>query len=191
MANRLIKNETDYNDVLSRIEQLMDANPDTDVMDELELLTVLVELYEEKHFPISPPDPIEAIKFRMDQLGLSQNDMIPYFGSKSRVSEVLNGKRTLTLAMMRSLNNGLGISAEVLLKESVANFPEEMQDINWLKFPIVEMAKRKWLPTVDDISGKAEELMRDFIRQAGGLETVPNALFYQGKRGRFNLNMDP
>lgn len=118
MINRPIKNEKDYDMALSRIEQLMDAKSGTAEMDELELLTALVEMYEERYFPISPPYPIDAIKFRMEQLGLGQKDMVPFIGTKSKVSEVLNGKRTLTLAMMRSLNKGLGISAEVLLKEA-------------------------------------------------------------------------
>ena len=129
MINRLIKNEEDNDMALSRIEHLMDAKPGTAEMDELELLTALVEMYEERHFPISPPDPIDAIKFRMEQLGLGQKDMVPFIGTKSKVSEVLNGNRTLTLVMMRALNKGLGISAEVLLKEPGANFPDEMQDM--------------------------------------------------------------
>jgi len=103
MINRLIKNEDDYDKALSRIEQLMDAESGTTEMEELELLTALVEMYEELHFPISQPDPIDAIKFRMEQLGLGQKDMVPFIGSKSKVSEVLNGKRPLTLAMMRGL----------------------------------------------------------------------------------------
>ncbi len=190
MINRLIKNEEDCDMALSRIEQLMDAKPGTAEMDELELLTALVEMYEEHHFPISPPDPIDAIKFRMEQLGLGQKDMVPFIGTKSKVSEVLNGKRTLTLAMMRSLNKGLGISAEVLLKEPGANFPGEIQDMEWSRFPVVEMAKRCWIPEVDDIKEKAEELIRGFIAQAGGLETVPTGFFRQAKRGRYNPKMD-
>ncbi|MBW2002422.1 MAG: transcriptional regulator [Deltaproteobacteria bacterium] len=190
MINRLIKNEEDYGMALSRIEQLMDAKPGSSEIDELELLTALVEMYEEHHFPIDPPDPIDAIKFRMEQLGLTQKDMVPFLGTKSKVSEVLNGKRTLTLAMMRSLNKGLSISAEVLLKEPGANFPDEMQDIKWSRFPVVEMVKRCWIPEVDDISEKAEELMRGFIAQAGGLETLPKTFFRQGIRGRYNPKMD-
>ena len=190
MINRLIKNEEDYDMALSRIEQLMDAKPGTAEMDELELLTALVEMYEEHHFPISPPDPIDAIKFRMEQLGLGQKDMVPFIGTKSKVSEVLNGKRPLTLAMMRSLNKGLGISAEVLLKEPGANFPDDMQDMEWSRFPLVEMARRCWIPEVDDIKEKAEELMRGFIAKAGGLETVSTVFFRQGRRGRYNPKMD-
>ena len=103
MINRLIKTEADHDKALFRIDQLMDAKPGTAEMDELELLTALVEMYEERHYPISPPDPLVAIKFRMEQLRLTQKDMVPYIGTKSKVSEVLNGKRPLTLAMMRSL----------------------------------------------------------------------------------------
>ncbi len=190
MINRLIKNEEDYDMALSRIEQLMDAKPGTAEMDELELLTALVEMYEERYFPISPPDPIDAIKFRMEQLGLGQKDMVPFIGTKSKVSEVLNGKRTLTLAMMRSLNKGLGISAEVLLKEPGANFPSEIQDMEWYRFPVVEMAKRRWIPDVDDLKAKAEELIRDSISQAGGLKIEPAVFFRQGRRGRYNPKMD-
>jgi len=190
MINRLIKNEKDYDTALSRIEQLMDAKSGTAEMDEFELLTALVEMYEERHFPINPPDPIDAIKFRMEQLGLVQKDMIPYLGAKSKVSEVLNGKRPLTLAMMRSLSKGLGISAEVLLKEPGADFPNQIQDMEWSKFPLIEMAKRNWIPMLNDIREKAEELIRDFIEQAGGLETVPKPCFRQGQRGRYNSKMD-
>lgn len=190
MINRLIKNEEDYDMALSRIEKLMDAKPGTAEMDELELLTALVEMYEERHFPISPPNPIDAIKFRMEQLQLGQKDMVPFIGTKSKVSEVLNGKRPLTLSMMRSLNKGLGISAEVLLKEPGANFPDDIQDLEWSRFPVVEMAKRCWIPEVDDIKEKAEELIRDFIAQAGGLQTVSTILLRQGRSGRYNLKMD-
>ena len=116
MITRLIKNEADYDKALSRIEQLMDAKPGTAEMDELELLTALVEMYEERHFPIDPPDPIDAIKFRMEQMGFGQKDMVPFIGTKSKVSEVLNKKRPLTLSMMRGLHKGLGIPAEVLLR---------------------------------------------------------------------------
>ncbi len=126
MTIRLIKTEKDYDKALSRIEELMDAEADSPEMEELELLAALVEMYEEKRYPIDLPDPIDAIKFRMDQAGLSQKDMIPYLGSKSKVSEVLNRKRPLSLSMMRALNKGLGISAEVLLNEPEAAFPDDI-----------------------------------------------------------------
>lgn len=191
MISRLIKTEKDYETALSRIELLIDAKSGTAEMDELELLTALVEMYEERHYPISPPDPVEAIKFRMDQLGLGQKDMVPYIGTKSKVSEVINGKRPLTLAMMRSLNRSLGIPAEVLLREPGAGFPEGMQDVAWHRFPIAEMTKRCWLPKGKHLKENAEELMRSFIAQAGGLEVVSPAFFRQGKGARYNCKMDP
>lgn len=190
MINRLIKNEKDYDIALIRIEELIDAKPGTGEMDELELLTALVEMYEEKHYPIERPDPVEAIKFRMDQMGLSQKDMVTYFGSKSKVSEILNGKRLLTLSMMRALNEGLGIPAEILLREPGRDFPVQIQDMEWSRFPIIEMAKRGWVPKVDDINEKAEELLRDFFEQAGGLEAVAKLCFRQGKKGRYNPKTD-
>ena len=191
MINRLIKNEEDYENALSRIEALMEARPGTTEMDELELLTALVEMYEDRHYPISPPDPVVAIKFRMEQLGMTQKDMVPYIGTKSKVSEVLNGKRSLTLAMMRSLNKNLGISAEVLLKAPGAGFPDGMQDLEWNKYPVVEMAKRCWLPKVDDMKEKAEELMRGLIAKAGGMKAASAAFFRQTKGARYNSKMDP
>ena len=95
MISRLVKTEEDYNRALVRIDELMDAKPGTEEMDELELLTALVEMYEERRFPIDWPGPVDAIKFRMDQLGLRQKDLIPLLGTKSKVSEVLNGRRPL------------------------------------------------------------------------------------------------
>ena len=123
MINRLIKTEEDYTLALKRIEALMDAEANTPEADELELLATLVEMYEEKHYPIDLPDPVEAIRFRMEQLGLKQQDLIPFMGSRSKVSEVMNRKKSLTLSMMRGLNRGLGIPAEVLLREPEAGFP--------------------------------------------------------------------
>ena len=115
MNIRPIKTEKDYASALSRIEELWGAKKDTSEGDELDLLVTLVELYEMKHFPIVPPDPIDAIKFRMEQMGMTNSDMVPYLGSQSRVSEVLNKKRKLTLGMIKSLYKGLKIPAEVLL----------------------------------------------------------------------------
>jgi HTH-type transcriptional regulator/antitoxin HigA len=106
MIKKLIKTKEDYTLALSRIDELMDAKAGTPEADELELLATLVELYEEKQYPIGMPDPVDAIKFRMEQLGLKQQALVPFLGSRSKVSEVLNRKRPLTLAMMRSLHKG-------------------------------------------------------------------------------------
>ena len=115
MDIRPIKTEQDYNSALSRIEELWGVKKDTPEGDELDLLVTLVESYEMKHYPIAPPDPIDAIKFRMEQMGMTSADMVQYFGSQSRVSEILNKKRRLTLGMIKSLYKGLKIPAEILL----------------------------------------------------------------------------
>ncbi|MDQ7085747.1 MAG: DNA-binding protein [Sulfurovum sp.] len=109
-----IKNEEDYTHTLSTIDSLMNAKPHTPQMDELEVLATLVEAYEEQHYKIESPDPIEAIKFRMEQEGLKQKDLISIVGSKSRVSEILNKKRKLTIEMIRNLHIQLHIPIESL-----------------------------------------------------------------------------
>ena len=115
MEIKPIKTEEDYNMSIKRIEELWGAKRDTPEGDELDLLCTLVESYEMKHYPIAPPDPIDAIKFRMEQMGMTKADMVKYLGSQSRVSEILNGKRRLTLKMVKSLYKGLKIPAEILL----------------------------------------------------------------------------
>src|SRR3990172_4038821 len=104
MFPKIIKNEKDYKAALARINDLMDADPGTPEGDELDLLVTLVELYEKAKYPIDLPDPVEAIKFRMDQLGLKQKDLIPHIGSRSKVSEVLSRQRPLSITMIRKLN---------------------------------------------------------------------------------------
>ena len=111
-----IKSEKDYFDSLERLEQIFDAKKGTKEGDELEILSILIEKYEDEKYPIDLPDPIEAIKFRMEQLGLNQNDLIKIFGYKSRVSEILNKKRKLTLDMIRNLSVTLHIPTNVLIQ---------------------------------------------------------------------------
>jgi len=115
MDIRPIKTEQDYNAAITRIENLWGAKMDTSEGDELDLLITLVESYEMKHYPIAPPDPIDAIKFRMEQMEMTNADMVKYLGSQSRVSEILNRKRSLTLGMIKSLYKGLKIPADILL----------------------------------------------------------------------------
>ena len=115
MEIRPIKIEADYEVALARITTLMAAEPGTPQGDELDVLTTLVEAYEQKYFPINASDPVEAILFRMDQLGLERKDLEPYIGSRHRVSEVLNRKRGLSLEMIRRLHSGLQIPLEVLI----------------------------------------------------------------------------
>ena len=115
MDIRPIKSTQDYERALARIDELMDAEPDTPEGDELDVLVTLVESYEDKHFPIESPDPVEAILFRMEEMDLMRKDLEPYIGSRHRVSEVLNRKRELSLNMIRRLHEGLGIPLENLI----------------------------------------------------------------------------
>jgi HTH-type transcriptional regulator / antitoxin HigA len=120
MKPKVIKTERDYQAALAHVETLMDkASPDEA---ELELWSLLVEKYEEEHFPLAAPDPIEAIRFRMEQAGLTPADLRPYMQSKSKISEVMNRKRPLSLSMIRALHRGLQIPAEVLVQESQAPY---------------------------------------------------------------------
>jgi HTH-type transcriptional regulator/antitoxin HigA len=111
-----IKNESDYDAALAEIADLMDARANTPEGDRLDVLVTLVEAYEEKRWRVNPPDPIEAIKLRMEQRALSRRDLEKVLGSKSRVSEVLNRKRPLTIEMIRRLHAKLGIPAESLIQ---------------------------------------------------------------------------
>ncbi|UPQ78022.1 helix-turn-helix domain-containing protein [Flavobacterium azooxidireducens] len=112
-----IKTEQDYQMALQRLEEIFDAKPNSIDGDELEILSILIEKYESKNFPIDMPDPIEAIKFRMDQLGMKQKDLAEAVGFNSRVSEILSKKRKLTIEMVRNLSEKLRIPTEVLIQK--------------------------------------------------------------------------
>lgn len=112
-----IRTEEDYRNVLTRIEELMDATPDSPEEDELDVLASLVEIYETKHYSIPDAHPLEVIKFVMEQNNMLDKDLMPFLGGSGRVSEVLSAHRPLTIGMIRKLNKGLGIPVEVLIKE--------------------------------------------------------------------------
>ncbi len=194
MTNTVIKpirSEEDYDAALARIESLMDVDTGTDEADELEVLATLVELYEEKYFPIEMPDPIEAIKFRMDQENLSARDLVPLIGSRAKVSEVLSGKRSLTLKMIRALHEHLDIPADVLLQQSGAALPGTPEELDWSRFPLSKMAKLGWIKKTNDLKDRAEEVMRDLIEQAGGFGALPQVLYRKNDGVRQNAKMDP
>jgi HTH-type transcriptional regulator/antitoxin HigA len=188
---RAIRTAADYDAALARIDVLMDAEPGTAEGEELDVLTDLVGLYESRHFPMGYPDPIEAIRFRMEQGGLSPRDLIPFIGSRSKVSEVLAGRRSLTLQMARALHTGLGIPADVLLQQPGGELPGALDGIDWKKFPLTAMAKLGWLKRCPDFLDHAEELMRDLIGRAGGEHVLPAALFRKNDHVRVNAKMDP
>lgn len=112
-----IRNEKDYQKALERLEDIFDSKKNTEEGDELEILSILIDQYENENFPIGMPDPIEAIKFRMEQMGMKQKDLAEIVGFKSRVSEILSKKRKLTLDMIRKLNTTLHIPTEVLVQD--------------------------------------------------------------------------
>ena len=113
---RPVRTEADYETALARIDALMDADPDSPEARELDVLVDLVDLYESRHEPMEYPDPVSAIEFRMEQAGLKPRDLIPFIGSRAKVSEVLSGKRAITMTMARTLHEHLGIPADVLLR---------------------------------------------------------------------------
>ena len=112
-----IHNEKDYQNALERLEEIFDSKKGSELGDELEILSILIDKYENENFPIGMPDPIEAIKFRMEQMGMKQKDLAEVVGFKSRVSEILSKKRKLTLEMIRKLNVSLHIPTEVLVQD--------------------------------------------------------------------------
>lgn len=115
---RPIRTEQDYDATVARIAELIGAGPGTPEGDELDVLATLADAWEAKHHPIDAPDPIAAIEFRMEQQGLTRSDLEPMIGSRARVSEVLRGKRKLTIAMIRRVRSGLGISADLLVESA-------------------------------------------------------------------------
>jgi HTH-type transcriptional regulator/antitoxin HigA len=116
MIIKPVKTKKDYQQALARLEAIFDAQPGTNEGDELEVLGILIDAYEQQHHAIDYPDPIEAIKFRMEQMGYNQNDLAKVVGLKSRASEILNRKRKLSLEMIRQLHKALGIPTEVLIQ---------------------------------------------------------------------------
>ena len=120
MANELkpIRTKADHEKALAEVERLWGAKSGTPKGDRLDVLATLIDTYEAEHYPMDPPDPVEAIKFRMEQQGLSRKDLEPLIGTRTRVAEVLNRKRSLSIGMIRRLHACLGISAEVLIRPS-------------------------------------------------------------------------
>lgn len=185
----LIRTEAEYKAALARAEQLMEAEAGTPQGDELEHLAMVIEAYEDKHHPIELPDPIAAIQFRMEQEGLTNKDLAPYIGSSGKVSEVLSGKRDLTLSMIRALHKHLGIPAEVLIQEAGGTIPEDIEGLDWSRFPVAEMAKRGFLKAKKNVKDNAERVMRELIGRAGGLD-VAAPLCRKNDGARRNAKMD-
>ncbi|MCJ7624815.1 MAG: ImmA/IrrE family metallo-endopeptidase, partial [Anaerolineaceae bacterium] len=163
MKIKIIKTEAEYQEALEYIESLMDSTPGSPEEEILDVLSLLIEKYEQEHYPIDLPDPIEAIRFRMEQQGLTQKDMRRYIGSQSKVSEVLNYKRQLCLSMIRSLYEGLGIPAEVLLQEPGKEFGERHFD--YKKYPFTEMFNRGYFRSFNGTLNEAKEYAEELLEE--------------------------
>jgi HTH-type transcriptional regulator/antitoxin HigA len=166
---RVIRTEQQHHTYLDEVQQLMTKGALSRAEGErLELLTVLLEAHENNKYPVEPPDPIDAILFRMHEKGLKQADLIPYFGTSSRVSEVLGRKRPLTVQMIKALSIGLGISADTLLGLATPNAAPKSQEIDWSKFPIAEMVQRGWIHKLTARTNEAvETVVKGFVADAG------------------------
>jgi HTH-type transcriptional regulator/antitoxin HigA len=186
-----IRTDEDYKAALCEIEKLIveDARVGTPAGDHLNLLSLLVQDYEQKQIASETPDPIDAIKFRMEQMDLKPRDLVPLIGSRSKVSEVLSRKRPLTLSMVRALHKALGIPAKALVREQ-SLFGDHEESIEWNRFPIREMINRGWIGAPrGSISESAEGLVRSFLAPLGNA-WAPAALYKQTRYVRSARQID-
>lgn len=163
MDFRVIQTADQYRTYLDDVQRLVAQapNPGSADADRLELLCVLIEAYEAQKFPVEPPDPVDAILFRMKEAGLKQADLIPYFGTRSRVSEILNRKRPLTVPMIRALSIGLGISADTLVGAATKAVTTQ---VDWSLFPSKELVARGWLSQkANAATSSVSDLVKAFI----------------------------
>lgn len=190
-----IRDEADYRAALGEIERLMVSNPTigSEEANRLEVLSVLIDEYERSQFPIDLPTPIDAIKFRMEQMNLEPRDLVQYIGSSSRVSEILNGKRRLTLTMMRALHRGLGIPAAVLLKEEQEHQVEWSGDFDWRRYPIRQMVRFGWMKARRGIRSEEDvkDLMERFAAPVGGIDSAGASMYRRTRSIRSARTMDP
>jgi len=170
-ALKTIKTQSDYEKTLAEIEKLLvhDPEPDSKEGEALKILTLLVEDYEKNVSWKFQPDPIDAIVFRMEQQNLSQRDLVPFIGSRSKVSEVLSRKRPLTLSMIKALHNGLGIPAESLIQDQDETKSADFA-IEWERFPVKDMLKRGWLKQFSRASKDNVEAVKKFFDE---LKPIP------------------
>lgn len=183
-----IRSEDDCQAALARVAALMDQDRTAEEDDELDVLVTLIEVFEARTHEIPAPDPIEAIKFRMDQLGMSRGDLAAILGGRSRVSEVLSGKQPLTLAMIRALHQHMEIPADLLIQDG-CSLPETPEGIDIDRLPLREMVKRGWIAADRHLKDRREEIARDLITAAGGRAVLAGVQLRQGG-GRRNARTD-
>ncbi len=188
---RPIRTDADLDATLRRIDEIFDAPDGSPEDDELDILVTLVERYEDEHYPIPPVSPIAAIEFMMDQRGLEPRDLVPLIGSRSKVSEVLSGKRDITMAMARALHKHLGIPAEVFLQDPSVSFDDDGFDLEWERFPLKSIWE--WLGNSGgrNLKDRAEEIVQALRNRAGGPQVAPTALFRKNDLARVNAKADP
>lgn len=185
-----IRSEDDYEDALARFGEIFQAEDGSPEGDERDVLADLIEVYEGRHYPIGLPSPVAAIEFQMDQMELTPRDLIPYIGSRSRVSEVMSGKRDITMSMARALHAHLNIPAEILLQEPGAEFDAAFDNLEPSRFPIKEMARFGWIPDLPDLKDRAEELVSVLVGRAGGRRTALASLYRKNDHRRINAKAD-
>ena len=170
---RLIESEAEHSAALEHMAELMGSDPavGSDPERLLKTLAILVRDYESARYPVAPPEPIDAIKFRMEQQGLTPRDLVPYLGSRSRVSEVLSGKRPLTLPMINSLHRGLGIPAASLLGDRTK--ADSQLDLDWKHVPFLEMERRGWINQVPRSASEAKHVLDSWMEPVRTAELAP------------------
>ena len=164
-------------------------DPDDPRRVELEVLVDLVEFYESRSDNWGLPGPVSAIEFRMEQANLTQRDLVPFIGSRAKVSEILSGKRRITMSMARALHQHLGIPAAVLLQEPGATFPDDEPDLEYSRFPLGAMVKAGWVPNVRNLKDHGEDLVTGLMERAGGKQ-VAMALYRKNDNRRINAKTD-
>ncbi len=199
MTVKPIRTKADHKAALARITELMDDlsppvgqidDPDHPSRIELDVLTTMVMAYEDEHHPIGPANPIAAIEFRLDQMGLTRRDLVPIIGSRAKVSEVLSGKRDINMAMARALHRHLGIPADVLLRGTGATLPDEPPEVEWTRFPLRAMVNAGWIPNVSNLRDRAEELVTALMERAGGRQFALQPLYRKNDHRRINAKTD-
>jgi HTH-type transcriptional regulator / antitoxin HigA len=180
MTETLINTESQYKKYLGEVERLIGEDPlaDSAEGERLSLLSLAIQDYEANRYFFRKPTPVEAIRFRMEEQGLNQNDLVSFIGSKSKVSEILSEKRKLTLPMIRALNKYLGIPFSVLIQEpEETSFNISLSEIEWSKFPVLEMIKRKWIKEKALAMETLKNYIEDFLNPREGV--APQAVLWK------------
>ncbi len=191
MSNvRAIRNEEDYQAAMARLGEIFQAGNGAPEATERDILFGLVEDYENRRHPIEYPSVAGAIEFYIEQGRFTRRDLIPIIGGRAKVSELLSGKRDITMSMARALHKHLGIPAHILLREPGASFPDAPPDLEFTRFPLKSMAKRGWIPDVQDLKDSAEELIVGLMERAGGREFAAAPLYRKNDSRRVNAKTD-